>query len=197
MITTVIIENEKKPRELLFALISGYCPRVKVVAQTDDMESGVKAIRTHRPALVFLDILLEPDTGFDVLDQVKEMDFEFIITTAYDDKKYFHKAIDNAVVKYLEKPIDPDDLLAAVSKAESIIDAKRNNGHIHKPNDNFILLPTLKGYEYKHTNEIIRLEAAKTKTVVYLTGRQDVAELNKNIGEMEKELPTEHFFSPS
>jgi len=119
MLRTIIIDDEESVRRTLDKLVKRYCPNVKLVAEADGVESGIKAIKKHHPDLILLDIKMDDGTGFDLLKQLEPVDFKVIFVTAYD--QYAIKAIKFSALDYLLKPVDPDDLTEAVNKAEKLM----------------------------------------------------------------------------
>src|ERR1035437_526887 len=113
----VLIDDENGSRESLAKLVEKYCPEVVVAAKADSMASGLTAIQQHEPDLVFLDIEMPNGSGFDLLEKIKEIDFDVIFTTAYDH--YAIRAIKFSAVDYLLKPIDPEELILAVKRVEN------------------------------------------------------------------------------
>ena len=77
-------------------------------------EEGIKAIKQVKPQLVFLDVEINDGTGFDLLKQLAEINFEVIFTTAYD--KYAVQAFKFSAVDYLLKPVDSEELQTAIKK---------------------------------------------------------------------------------
>jgi two-component system LytT family response regulator len=120
MITAVIIDDEKKSREVLKRLIKETNTEVLILAEADSVEEGFKVLNKELPQLIFLDIEMLDGTGFNLLEKFKEIDFEIIFTTAYD--KYAIKAFKFSAIDYLLKPIDIEDLEKAILRASNSID---------------------------------------------------------------------------
>lgn len=59
----LIIDDERKARQLLNAMLTDLCPAVKIVAECDDLPSGIKAIKREQPDIVFLDIEMPGHSG--------------------------------------------------------------------------------------------------------------------------------------
>ncbi|MDH3708901.1 MAG: LytTR family DNA-binding domain-containing protein [Cyclobacteriaceae bacterium] len=114
MIRAIIIDDEAGAREGLQLLLEEYCQQVKVEACCDGAVQGLKAIKSLQPDLVFLDIQMPHMSGFDLLECLDTIDFEVIFVTSYD--RYAIKAIKFSALDYLLKPIDAEDLMAAVEK---------------------------------------------------------------------------------
>ena len=125
MINAVIIDDEEKGRELLKNLLSNYCPNVNVVGMAESVKTGLEAIKTHDPDLIFLDIIMPDESGFELLEHIKDMNLEVVFTTAYD--QYAIKAIRFSAMDYLLKPIDVDELLNAVAKVELKLGEKKSH----------------------------------------------------------------------
>lgn len=70
----IIIDDEAKARRLLQLLIEENCKDIEIVAQAEDVPSGVKAIREHQPDIVFSDIDMPVYNGFQLLDFVDKTD---------------------------------------------------------------------------------------------------------------------------
>ncbi|MEE1961968.1 DNA-binding response regulator [Flagellimonas taeanensis] len=117
VLKAVIIEDEKHSRETLKSMLEEFCKDVKVIAMASSVEEGVKVLSVYSPDVVFLDIELKSGVGFDVLNQIKDPDFEVIFTTAFE--QYAIKAIKFSSLDYLLKPIDLDELQEAVKKART------------------------------------------------------------------------------
>ena len=95
--------------------LSKYCPTLELLGTANGVVSGAKLVKQLKPDIVFLDIMMGDGTGFDFLEIVGDLDFKVIFTTASDEHAL--RAFRYAAVDYLLKPIDPEDLQDAVSRA--------------------------------------------------------------------------------
>jgi two-component system, LytTR family, response regulator len=121
----IIVDDERGNAENLAALLKKYCPHVSVEALAMNAEEGKVLIIELRPDLVFLDIQMPLQNGFDLLKSLVNYSFEVIFVTAYD--KYGIQAIRFSAIDYLLKPIEKEDLIAAVNRAtEKILQKSRN-----------------------------------------------------------------------
>jgi two-component system, LytTR family, response regulator len=109
----IIIDDELKSREVLKILLKDYAD-VTVVAEASNVQEGINTIHQHTPDVIFLDIKLNAEEGFDILDELPNRKFEIIFVTSYDN--FALKAIKYAAFDYLLKPIDLDDLQKAMTK---------------------------------------------------------------------------------
>ena len=117
MINAVLIDDEKNALELLEWQLHQYCQEVNIAACCNNTRSGIAAIQLHRPQLVFLDIEMPGQNGFELLQSFNEPFFDVIFTTAYN--QFALKAFRFAALDYLLKPIAPDDLAAAVRRYQT------------------------------------------------------------------------------
>ena len=172
---TVVIDDQKQPRGALTELLKLYCPQITVVAQAHNVSSGLIAIKKNLPELVFLDIEMPDGTGFDLLQKLDNINFKVIFTTGYE--KYAIKAFKFSAIDYLLKPVDSDDLLAAVNKAtkepkREIVDAKiqtlLGNFYQNKELPQKIVLSDSDSLHVIETKDIIRLESQDNYTNFYL-----------------------------
>lgn len=154
----VIIEDEKKSRLALLSMLGRYCTNVMVQAEASGVKTGIEAIRKHNPDVIFLDIQMPDGSGFRLLEEFGEVDFEIIFTTAFD--QYAIKAIKYSALDYLLKPIVPQELIDAVEKVEAKKIAK--NANLNKNID--VLLDNLKA-STKESPKIILSTAEKIHVI--------------------------------
>jgi two-component system LytT family response regulator len=170
----VIIEDEERSRIVMQNLLETYCPDVEVMDTADSVNAALKAIRTHQPEIVFMDVQITGGTGFDVLDKLDDFNASLIFTTAYD--VYALKAFKFSAIDYLLKPIDIEELKSAVRKAslsqqQTISQYKIQNllSNIRHPEEDPVLLvSTLEAYEFVRIRDIIRCEAEGAYTKLIL-----------------------------
>src|SRR5215813_14851649 len=121
ILKAIIIDDEARSRKALQLALNDYCPSVQVASIAETPENGIEAIIKHKPDLVFLDVQMPGMSGFDLLSHFPEIDFDVVFITAHDH--YAIKAIRFSALDYLLKPIQVDELMAAVKKAEE----RKNN----------------------------------------------------------------------
>ena len=88
-------------------------------------EDGISGIQKLQPDLVFLDVQINDKTGFDLLQQLSSVNFEVIFTTAFE--RYAVQAFKFSALDYLFKPVDADDLAAALQNSKKKISVKESN----------------------------------------------------------------------
>ncbi len=116
MLSCIIIDDEKDARNALRILIKKFVPNLEIIGEAEGVKTGLRVIQTHQPAIVFLDINMQDGTGFDLLDQLEEVNFHLVFITAYD--QYAIKAFKYAALDYLLKPVDLQELRKCVVRME-------------------------------------------------------------------------------
>lgn len=170
---TIIIDDEAPSREALSRYVSKYCPEIKTVAEADGVETGLAAIRRHRPDLIFLDIEMPFGNGFDLLERIPaDLLPEVVFVTAYE--QYALRALRLSAAHYLLKPVDIDDLVDAVAKVRKRIGLREQSRVADVLLDNLraekqraitrLALPLIDGLEIISPAEIIYCEAADNFT---------------------------------
>lgn len=178
MLRAIIIDDIDTIRKKNKELIQEYCPEVAIIAEADSVESGVQAIQKYLPDLVFLDVEMGDGTGFDLLQKLRPIDFKVIFVTAYQE--FAIKAFRFSAIDFLLKPIDPDDLIEAVKKAEKTInkdmlELQLNTlfSNIERPkNLKKLILKTTEKIHSVNVQDIIRCESDKNYTTFYLINGQ-------------------------
>ncbi|MBC7864879.1 MAG: response regulator transcription factor [Bacteroidia bacterium] len=175
MIRAIIVDDEAKSRTTLSALLTRHCTNVTVVQMADSVETALIAIEKNKPDVVFLDIEMPFASGFTLLEKIKNPDFGIIFCTAYD--AYAIKAIKFSALDYLLKPVDVDELIAAVNKIEEKQKStKRQTPDFElllsnlkqKNNAGKIAVPTFDGLQMISVAEIIKCTASESYTQISL-----------------------------
>jgi len=198
-IRSIIIDDEPNNIENLVSLLNQHCPDIDIVATAMNADEGIAAINMHHPELIFLDIQMPGKSGFDMLKSFAGINFEIVFITAYD--QYGIQAIKFSALDYLLKPININELKAAVEKARLKIVAKQKNSNIENllqyikaGNKEIpkIALPTLQEIMYVRIDDIIHCEASNNYTLFYLQNGERIL-VCKTLKEF-SELLTPHNF---
>ncbi|MVM39293.1 response regulator [Spirosoma sp. HMF3257] len=204
----VLIDDETNAREALTNLLRILCPEVTLVGEAKNADLGIELIKKEKPNLVFLDIQMPGKTGFDLLASFDKVDFGVIFTTAYQE--FAIRAFRFSAIDYLLKPIDPDELQAAVEKFKSQI-AGVNPQQLQilqehldttpsprlikrKKNDNQrIALPTAEGIHFVQMTDIIQCESLGSYTKFHLVKGPPIV-VSRLLKEYEEILDNYYFF---
>lgn len=191
-----IVDDEKKGRDSLQNLLQQYCSEVEVIGQADSIESAYQFITKNKPGLVFLDVEMPQGSGFELLKRFDKVPFKTIFVTAH--QHYAIKAIRFSAIDYLLKPVDVDELIAAVDNAKS---GFSSNYHQHysalfenmeNSRQGKIAIPVRDGVAFVSPADIIRLQADGPYTHIFTLTDKFTA--TKNIKEYEEMLHDYNFF---
>jgi two-component system LytT family response regulator len=174
MISAIIVEDEKVSRKVLTEYIKKYCPDIELLGEAGNIDDAQKLIEQNKPQLVFLDIEMPKGNGFDLLERFKDINFEVIFVTAFND--YAIQAFNFSAAYYLLKPISIDELIKSVEKIKHILSEKTQWSPTKILLENIqnaigqeqkIALPLLNGFEVVKTSDIVRCQANDNFTEFY------------------------------
>ena len=197
MFRAVLIDDDESNLSSLSEKLGKHCPQIEIIARCDNAQDGIKAIDGLQPDVVFLDIEMPVMNGFVMLQQLIYKNFELIFVTAYDH--YAIKAIRYSALDYLVKPVEIEELKAAVSSVE--VNRKNQSSHsqlellleyLQKKQPRRITIPTGKGLQFINLEDIIYLEASNNYTNIYLSTGQKFL-VSRTLKDFEELLPTETF----
>lgn len=162
----VVVDDEAASRDVLEAYLARYCPEVALVGKAADADQAMALIARTRPQLVFLDIEMPFRSGFDLLASFNELPFQVVFVTAFSDHAL--QAIQVSAVDYLLKPVNIEQLRAAVEKAQERVrhteEVQRarvllDNLRAGSAGEQKVVLPLLDGFEVVLARDIVRCEA--------------------------------------
>lgn len=199
MITALLIDDEKNSRESLRKKIETYCPTIQIIGECANGIEGLESILQRNPDIVFLDIEMPHMNGFTMLQQIPEKRFSLIFTTAYN--QYAINAIRHSALDYLIKPVDINELIKAVQRAEN---SRLNNPQQiqislleqllqNQQQPRQLAVATASGLEIIAMEKIIYLEAVGNYTNLHVENDRPLL-ASKTLKEFEEILPAEQFF---
>jgi two-component system, LytTR family, response regulator len=198
VVKAVIVEDEVKGLNNLKNLLEQYCPEVKVIGEAGSVDEGVKLLKSKKPDLAFLDISLPDGLVFQLLNEVRPIDFEVIFVTAYEE--YAIKACEYSSIGYILKPIDPDELREAVARIQYRREAESDrrleifNSYYKNPNVfTKMSISALDGIYFVNIRDIIRFEAEDNYTHIFLKGEKRIT-ASKTIKSYEDMLAPYNFY---
>lgn len=199
MLKAIIIDDEAKARRILDSFITEYCPQVIIAGVAEDVVQGVKLIQKESPDIVFLDIEMPGYNGFQLLEFFDEINFEIIFVTAYSE--FALKAFQVSAVDYLLKPVQIEQLVKAVEKAEKIRGNSLIKERLQTLKTNLeeqkikkIVVPVSEGSLFIDIKDITHLKAEGSYVNIYLRDGNKIL-VSKNIKDYENQLtPAEGFF---
>jgi two-component system LytT family response regulator len=200
MLKAVIIDDEPHCINRLTEMLKDYCSdKVQLLDSFSSVKEGITGILKLHPDVVFLDVQMNDKTGFDLLNELSEINFEVIFTTAYE--KYAVQAFKFSAIDYLLKPVDADDVVAAVNKVTKKISGNDISQKIdtlfHNLQNNQaskrISIATVDGISFVEINDIIRCQGQINYTVIFLKDKQKIT-VAKTLKEFEELLSDHNFY---
>ena len=193
MIKAIIVDDEPYCCEALGILLERYCPQVQVTGSYHSGADALDIIREQHPQLLFLDIEMPRMNGFELLERVKDLPFELIFTTSYD--QYAIKAIRFSALDYLLKPIDREELVRSIQKVEqrlqhpSPLQLDMLFQRLQHPAQLFskIAIPTMEGLQMVPVDSIVHCASDSNYTILILKDRQRVV-ASRTLKEIEELL---------
>ncbi len=192
-IRAIIVDDEAHARDYLERLLGEYCSDVEVIGKASSIETGEQLITKLNPDLLFLDIKLASTTSFELLNRLDSQEHSVIFVTAYNN--YALKAIKFSALDYILKPINPQELIRAVTKYK---DEKKLSDH---SNQLKLLIQNLTNErafeklvvhskdhaEFLKVKRIIRLQGENNYTRIFLDEGRNVL-ISKTLAEFEELL---------
>ena len=196
----ILVDDEQDSRQILSSYLSKYCPQVELLAECKNIQEGLTEIKKHQPDCLFIDIEMPYGTGFDLLEQVDQVNFETVFVTAYDN--YAIQALNMSAAYYLLKPVDIDELIHAIDKIHAERVQNKDTFHVQVLLDNIkqqnnrpkkIMLPTFEGFEIVPIDQIIYCEADDNFTKFHLKDVRQPLLISKTLKYFEGILPDNKF----
>lgn len=126
----MIVDDEPLARKLLRSMLAEH-PDIEVIAECEDGEEAIIAVRRHEPDVVFLDVQMPRKTGIEVLQELGRVrDTEIVFVTAYD--QYALQAFEANAVDYLLKPFDEERLAQTLERVRARIIRPDAEGSAHR-----------------------------------------------------------------
>jgi two-component system, LytTR family, response regulator len=221
-IKAIIVDDEFANRDLLRLLVGEHCHSIEICDMAASVEEAVVAIRRHQPDLVFLDVEMPGEDGFDLFKRFPRPQFDVVFVTAYEH--YAIQAIRNNALDFILKPIDDLDLREMESRllermnsreeeeqddsgvegnaaanrknhpaASSIERLVRELSNPRPVATRKVYVPTTGGFKIVDSSEIEYLQADGNYTTMFMSdGTKQV--ITRSIGEFEEQLGNSTFF---
>lgn len=195
-----IIDDELHCIESLVLYLQELFPDIAIVYKTNVVHEALERLPDLAVDLIFLDIEMPGMSGFELLDQLPDRKFDVIFTTAYS--QYAVQAFKARAINYLLKPIDEEELCAAISawregqqsfpqqeedKLSALIEQLKKDGMMR----NKISVPVMDGFEFIEVNNLLYCSSRNNYTTFHLADDTKLL-VSKTIKEVEKTL--EHFY---
>jgi two-component system LytT family response regulator len=169
------------------------------INEADGVENAVRSIHQKKPDLLLLDIQLKDGNGFEILQEIKNVDLQVIFITAYQE--YAIKACKASALDYILKPVDPDELILAINKAQQKIDKEKIFEKLESFMENIsrtdqqlrkITLKTADSIHIVLVDDIVYCEGSGNYTTFHMKDKKNIM-VSKPIGEYEDLISNRNF----
>jgi two-component system LytT family response regulator len=196
----LIIDDDPFILELLQDKLAQHFPEVEVLSTANSGREGLEKIASYTPELIFLDVEMSDMTGFEMLAQLSDVNFQVIFITSYSH--YAIKAIRFNALDYLLKPIDLGELSKAMKRFKS--SAKSNtqqesmtlalqNMSANKVADHMLILKTQDGALKLVLKDIVHIEGDRNYSYIHLkNGTKKL--VTKTLSDLEELLDSKGFY---
>lgn len=180
-IKTIITDDESGARDVLKTLLEEFFSEIEIVAVCENLPETIKAVKKHKPDVLFMDIEMPGYSGLELYDFLNEDErtFQLIFTTAYSD--YAIQAFRLAAIDYILKPIQFQHLKEAVSRIVNEVKKQteleqlitfRDNLAQHQ--DKKICISTTEGKHYIPFGDLIFMRADGSYTNIHILGKKEI-----------------------
>ena len=200
-ISAFIVDDEAQGRDVINLMLSQFFPELKIVGKAATVQEALAGIEEKKPNIIFLDVQLGNETGFQLLDKLKLKDFELIFTTAHGE--FAIRAFRYCALDFLLKPIDTEELRSAVLKAKERILLKHSsmaeqiqlfNHYLNpaKTTAGKIAIPSPEGMSFVSFHDIIYCHGHGNYTELYMLNGTKI--ISSRTLKLYEDILTDHSF---
>lgn len=174
-IRVFLVDDEPKAIETLGSALETFFENVEIAGTATDAEAAYEKILQSKPHLLFLDIEMGRESGFQLLEKFERINFHVAFVTAHEE--YALKAIKFSALDYIIKPASIGELKQLLQKVEQNPMEQEENKKIRHMFANFlsgdrgehkITLAVSEGYEFVKVDDILYLRADGSYTDFFL-----------------------------
>ena len=195
----LILDDEAQSRSALSQKLQLFCPEIETIHEASTVDEAWPLLTEHQPDILFLDIHLGGEVGFELLERLSDDSPEWtgalVFVTAHE--AYALKAIKFSALDYLLKPIDPEELVRAVRKAEegmgdqaAALGALRSN---LTTSEKKLVIASSDGMYIVRVSDILRCESTSNYTQFFLKSMDKRLVASKTLKEYEQLLEPHGF----
>lgn len=180
MYQTVIIDDDQLARRGLKRILEQNFKEIQIMGEADSVVTGLALINEVDPDLVFLDIEMPDGTGFNLLEQLTNINFKVVFTTSYSD--YAITAFKYSAFDYIVKPVLIENVRSTISRINDIpilqekqqVEVLKKNLNRSSDEDQTIALPEINGFSIVKVKDIFRCEGERNYSRIYFNNGNSV-----------------------
>jgi len=198
-----LVDDEFANCELLKILLSSNCPNIEVSGVAHSVAEAVRQIELKKPDVVFLDVEMPLDNGFQLFRHFPKPDFLVVFVTAH--QHYAIEALQKRAFDYLLKPVSSRDLIFLQQRLVTEFEQRKSSverqllyfqkvDELSKEMEQMRLsssakvqIPTIGGFRLLEIRNTIYAEAEGNYTVIWLDNGGSIL-VTKSIGNLENDL---------
>lgn len=185
-IKTIVVDDEPPAIDALCFLLKKYCREMEVVATATNVQGAIESIQEHQPEVLFVDIQLQGSSDTTWLDQLKHLNFEVVIVSAFQERMIASFKMWKPF--FLTKPVDINEFLDV---CERILDDKKV---LAPKNANGVYLVKSRSGNFEiNLSDVLKMEAEGSYAWVHLTSQKQHF-ISKNLRLLLSEMNDERFF---
>ncbi len=186
-IRVIVVDDERLARNDLKNMLNDLS-NIDIVGEAEDVPSALNAINELKPDIVFLDIQMPGQSGFDLVEQV-DFDGKIIFVTAFDE--YALRAFEINALDYLMKPVAPERLKKSITRIHNESPAKPKGFNLLKYSDRLFTTVGSK-MQFLKIEDIVLIASYGDYTHVTTIGNK-TGLITKTMKEWEERLPNKYF----
>jgi two-component system, LytTR family, response regulator len=206
-IKALIVDDEKFSRDCLKLQLKRCCKTIEIAAEAGSAVEARKLLQENNEIeMIFLDVSMPNEDGFQFLESIDCDKYQFIFVTAHDN--FALRAFRASAVDYLQKPVDLLELQQAIDKLIKNKSERKSQSDLKSKNDNIrnlisnrdtrsainrLCLPSMKGFTIIESKDILYLLADNNYTVFYTNDNSKIV-VSKSIKEYADLLDPDVFF---
>jgi two-component system, LytTR family, response regulator len=184
----IIVDDERLARVNLKKLLEPHT-EIEIVGEASSCESAVELINLYKPLLVFLDIQLSGETGFDLLELI-DNSIKIVFVTAYDE--YAIRAFEVNAIDYLLKPVNPERLKIAIERVIKKENNQKSQSKNYEYSDSIYVRLNNYASRFIKISSITCIEpVGNYSKIVTIEGRHCL--VLKTLKQWQEELPDNNF----
>ncbi len=185
---SIIVDDERLARVNLRKLLENH-QEIEIIGEADSCKSALEIINLQKPHLIFLDIQLGGETGFDLLDKI-DNSIKIIFVTAFDE--YAIRAFEINAVDYLLKPVNPERLKVSVGRIINNEHELKNTAKVYEYSDNIYVHINNYSSRFIKISSIMLIEPVGNYSRIVTTEGKNCLVL-KTLKQWQEELPANNF----
>lgn len=191
-IKAIIIDDEERARVVLKKLFEYSSYDVEIVGEGDCLESALALVNQCKPDVVFLDIKMTRENGYEIAKYFEEFPFKLVFITAYNE--YALKAFQINAFDYIVKPINRIRLDESLKRIYSLLNKERRSDEYERLMQNLfdqsqqnIIINESGNKHIIPISEIIAIESSGAYSNILLCNNKNLL-VSKNLRIIEDEL---------